>query len=119
MLLLISLSSSQESLRFELKAETLLTSLLREKLYFKESEVEQLQAEIAAAVRGNDILRCEVGNALDNLACVSHQLKNLDLQVFLDTNSAAKILRYISLYMFIYTACFANIACVKCMYKNT
>ena len=106
-------------MRFELKAETLLTSLLREKLYFKESEVEQLQAEIAAAVRGNDILRCEVGNTLDNLACVSHQLKNLDLQVFLDTNSAAKILRCISLYMFIYTGCFANIACAKCMYKNT
>uniref|UniRef100_A0A6M2EYX3 DUF7653 domain-containing protein n=1 Tax=Populus davidiana TaxID=266767 RepID=A0A6M2EYX3_9ROSI len=73
--------TTEESLRFELKAETLLTSLLREKLYFKESEVEQLQAEIAAAVRGNDILRCEVGNALDNLACVSHQLKNLDLQM--------------------------------------
>ncbi|KAG5237671.1 golgin subfamily member [Salix suchowensis] len=71
----------EESLRFELKAETLLTRLLREKLYFKESEVEQLQAEIAAAVRGNDILRCEVGNTLDNLACVSHQLKNLDLQM--------------------------------------
>ncbi|CAK7325579.1 unnamed protein product [Dovyalis caffra] len=71
----------EESLRFELKAETLLTSLLREKLYSKELEVEQLQAEIAAAVRGNDILQCEVENALDNLACVTHQLKNLELQI--------------------------------------
>ncbi|KAF9676754.1 hypothetical protein SADUNF_Sadunf08G0035800 [Salix dunnii] len=70
----------EESLRFELKAETLLTSLLREKLYSKELELEQLQAELATAVRGNDILQCEVHNSLDNLACVSHQLKNLELQ---------------------------------------
>lgn len=90
MLLLISLSSSQESLRFELKAETLLTSLLMEKLYSKELELEQLQAELATAVRGNDILRCEVDNSLDSLACVSHQLKNVELQVFLDPNSAEK-----------------------------
>ena len=90
MLLLISLSSSQESLRFELKAETLLTSLLREKLYSKELELEQLQAELATAVRGNDILQCEVHNSLDNLACASHQLKNLELQVFLDPNSEEK-----------------------------
>ncbi|KAJ6322865.1 hypothetical protein OIU77_012664 [Salix suchowensis] len=70
----------EESLRFELKAETLLTSLLREKLCSKESELEQLQAELATAVRGNDILQCEVHNSLDNLACASHQLKNLELQ---------------------------------------
>jgi hypothetical protein len=49
-----------------------------------------LQAELATAVRGNDILRCEVDNSLDSLACVSHQLKNLELQVFLDPNSAEK-----------------------------
>ncbi|TQD75568.1 hypothetical protein C1H46_038911 [Malus baccata] len=54
-------------MRDELKAETLLTNLLREKLYSKELEVEQLQAEVAAAVRGNDILRGEVQNAMDNL----------------------------------------------------
>lgn len=68
-------------MRSELKAETLLTSLLREKLYSKELEVEQLQAELATAVRGNDILRCEVQNALDNLSCVTHKLKDLELQV--------------------------------------
>lgn len=68
-------------MRSELKAETLLTSLLREKLYSKELEVEQLQAELATAVRGNDILLCEVQHALDNLSCVSHKLKDLELQV--------------------------------------
>ncbi|XP_022765274.1 interaptin [Durio zibethinus] len=73
--------SSEEIIRTELKAETLLTSLLREKLYSKELEVEQLQAEQAAAVRGNDILRCEVQNAMDNISCLTHRLKDLELQI--------------------------------------
>ncbi|XP_065622313.1 nuclear matrix constituent protein 1a isoform X2 [Quercus suber] len=73
--------TSEDVIRSELKAETLLTSLLREKLYSKELEVEQLQAELATAVRGNDILRCEVQNALDNLSCVTHNLKDLELQM--------------------------------------
>ncbi|KAL0414011.1 UNVERIFIED_CONTAM: hypothetical protein Sradi_1602800 [Sesamum radiatum] len=67
--------------RSELKAETLLTSLLREKLYSKDLEIEQLQAELAAAVRGNDVLKCEVQNALDNLSCINHKMKELELQM--------------------------------------
>ncbi|OMO69474.1 hypothetical protein CCACVL1_19486 [Corchorus capsularis] len=73
--------SSEEIIRTELKAETLVTSLLREKLYSKELEVEQLQAELAAGVRGNDILRCEVQNAMDNISCLTHRLKDLELQI--------------------------------------
>ncbi|XWS75073.1 hypothetical protein CRYUN_Cryun01aG0054000 [Craigia yunnanensis] len=73
--------SSEEIIRTELKAETLLTSLLREKLFSKELEVEQLQAELAASVRGNDILRCEVQNAMDNISGLTHRLKDLELQI--------------------------------------
>ncbi|KAG4196398.1 hypothetical protein ERO13_A06G179010v2, partial [Gossypium hirsutum] len=53
---------------------------IEEKLYSKELEVEQLQAEVSAAVRGNDILRCEVQNAMDNISCLTHRLKDLGLQ---------------------------------------
>ncbi|KAK7310294.1 hypothetical protein RJT34_07714 [Clitoria ternatea] len=73
--------SSEDIIRTELKAECLVTSLLREKLYSKELQVEQMQAELAAAVRGNDILRSEVQNALDNLSSVTHKLKDLELQM--------------------------------------
>ena len=72
-----------ESRKFELKADTLLTNLLLEKLYSMESEVEQLQAELAAAVRGNDILRAEVQNTQDGLSYATHKLKDLELQVIL------------------------------------
>ncbi|KAK5826537.1 hypothetical protein PVK06_021461 [Gossypium arboreum] len=73
--------SSEELTRTEIKTERLLTSLLREKLYSKELEVEQLQAEVSAAVRGNDILRCEVQNAMGNISCLTHRLKDLELQM--------------------------------------
>ncbi|CAH8265283.1 unnamed protein product [Arabidopsis lyrata] len=73
--------SGEKSLRAELRAETLVTSLLREKLYSKEQEIEQLQAEVAAGVRGNEVLQCEIQNVLDNLSVNNHQLKDLKLQM--------------------------------------
>ena len=73
----------QDTLNYDLKAKALMTSLLREKLYSKEVDVEQLEAELATAVRGNDILRCEVQNAMDNLSCITHKMKELEMQVML------------------------------------
>uniref|UniRef100_A0A7N0UCD4 DUF7653 domain-containing protein n=1 Tax=Kalanchoe fedtschenkoi TaxID=63787 RepID=A0A7N0UCD4_KALFE len=75
-----TMPTSERILKSELKAETLLTNLLREKLHCKELEVEQLQAELSTSVRGNDILKCEVQNALDSLSCASHTMKELELQ---------------------------------------
>ncbi|KAK9699497.1 hypothetical protein RND81_08G177300 [Saponaria officinalis] len=74
-------SNLQDLLRSELKAEMLLTSLLREKLYATSQEVEQLQAEVAAAARGKDVLKCEVDNALDSLSAVTHRMKEVELQM--------------------------------------
>ncbi|ESQ52609.1 hypothetical protein EUTSA_v10016225mg [Eutrema salsugineum] len=73
--------SVEKFLRAELRAESLVTSLLREKLYSKEEEIEQLQAEVAAGVRGNEVLQCEIQNVLDNLSVNTHQLKDLKLQM--------------------------------------
>ncbi|KAL9678037.1 hypothetical protein QQ045_015875 [Rhodiola kirilowii] len=72
--------TSERILKSELKAETLLTNLLREKLHCKELELEQLHAELATSVRGNEILKCEVQNALDSISCVNHTIKELELQ---------------------------------------
>ncbi|XP_044509845.1 cingulin-like [Mangifera indica] len=81
----------EENIRSELKAETLLTNLLREKLYSKELEVQQLQAELATAVRGNDILRCEAQNALDNISCMTHKLKDLENQILKKDESIGQL----------------------------
>ncbi|KAH1039014.1 hypothetical protein J1N35_040757 [Gossypium stocksii] len=73
--------SSEKTIRSELKAETMMTSLLKEKLYSKEVEIEELQAEVVAALRGNEILRCELQNSTDNISCLTHRLKDLQLQI--------------------------------------
>ncbi|KAF3613144.1 hypothetical protein FXO38_36414 [Capsicum annuum] len=65
----------------ELKSEILLTTVLREKLYSDEMDIKQLQADLDVAVRSNDILKCEVQNALDALSCATPKLKYLKLHV--------------------------------------
>ncbi|KAF7811431.1 golgin subfamily B member 1-like [Senna tora] len=82
---------AKDIIRTELKAECLVTSLLREKLYSKELQVEQLQAELATAVRGNDILKSEVQNAQDNHSCVTHKLKDLELQMLKKDESVNRL----------------------------
>ncbi|PHT80559.1 hypothetical protein T459_13574 [Capsicum annuum] len=67
----------------ELKSETLLTTVLREKLYSEEMDIKQLQADLATIVRGNDILKYEVQNELDALSYATPKLKYLELQVHL------------------------------------
>ncbi|KAF3679999.1 hypothetical protein FXO37_03554 [Capsicum annuum] len=65
----------------ELKLETLLTTVLREKLYYEKMDIKQLQDDLAVIVRGNDILKCEVQNMLDTLSYATPKLKYLELQV--------------------------------------
>ncbi|PHT69320.1 hypothetical protein T459_28807 [Capsicum annuum] len=64
----------------ELKLEILLTTVLREKLYFEEMDIKQLQDNLAATVRGNDILKWEVQNALEALSSDPPKLKYLEFQ---------------------------------------
>ncbi|KAJ8635187.1 hypothetical protein MRB53_009454 [Persea americana] len=64
-----------------LKAEILLTRVLREKLCHKELELEQLQAEPATSVRGHDILRCENQRSQDAVSSLTHKMKDLELQI--------------------------------------
>ncbi|GAB2215805.1 hypothetical protein Drorol1_Dr00020208, partial [Drosera rotundifolia] len=71
----------QDLTESELKAERLLTRVLREKLYMKDLEVEQLEATAATAVRGNDTLRSKIENALDTVSCLTHNIKDLELQM--------------------------------------
>ncbi|KAM3267055.1 paramyosin-like [Capsicum annuum] len=63
----------------ELKSETLQATVLREKLHSKEMDTKQLQDDLAATVRGNDILKCEVQNTLDALFCATPKLKYVEL----------------------------------------
>jgi len=65
----------------ELKAENLLTKLLREKLCSKELELEQLQSEFASSIRSQDILQTENQRLQDELSCLTHRANDMELQV--------------------------------------
>ncbi|KAK9117000.1 hypothetical protein Sjap_015947 [Stephania japonica] len=87
---LISQSLEEDvNLRLE---ETLVTSLLREKLLTKQLELDQLQAELATTVAGREILKHEVQVALDALSCMSLKMKDLELQM-LQKDESIKQLR--------------------------
>ncbi|PHT32869.1 hypothetical protein CQW23_29206 [Capsicum baccatum] len=44
-------------------------------------DIKQLQADLATTFTGNDILKCEVENALDAFSYATPKLKYLELQV--------------------------------------
>ncbi|KAE8712126.1 hypothetical protein F3Y22_tig00110264pilonHSYRG00379 [Hibiscus syriacus] len=56
-----------------------------------ELEVERLQAEVGSSLRGNDILRCEVQNAMDNISCLTHRLKDLELQMLKKEDNISRL----------------------------
>nr|XP_043633678.1 uncharacterized protein LOC122604880 [Erigeron canadensis] len=39
------------------------------------------RAEVVKTARGNDILTCELQNAMDNLSCITHKKKDLEIQL--------------------------------------
>ncbi|PIA42543.1 hypothetical protein AQUCO_02000176v1 [Aquilegia coerulea] len=71
----------ENNMGLELKAEVLLTTALRDKLVAKQLEIDQLQLELATAIRGHDILRSEVQASLDAISSMSHKMKDLELQL--------------------------------------
>ncbi|KAK9154450.1 hypothetical protein Sjap_001930 [Stephania japonica] len=73
--------ASEVDVDLRLMEEILVTSLFREKLLSKQLEVDQLQSELATTIMGQEILRHEVQGALDALSCVSHKMKDHELQM--------------------------------------
>ncbi|XP_026661184.2 golgin subfamily B member 1-like isoform X2 [Phoenix dactylifera] len=71
---------SKDELELELKAETMVTRVLREKLCYKELELDQLQAEMASSIRVHDVLQTEIQRLQDELSCLTHKMKDMELQ---------------------------------------
>ncbi|KAH9615368.1 hypothetical protein KSS87_007290 [Heliosperma pusillum] len=65
----------------ELRAESMLTSILKEKLYFKEKEIERVQAELTRVLQSHDVLKSEIQDAVDTVSCLNHKMKNYELQM--------------------------------------
>ncbi|PHT25971.1 Calpain-type cysteine protease DEK1 [Capsicum baccatum] len=75
--------------------------------------INQFQPDLAATVRGNDILKCEVENTLDTLSYATPKLKYLELQylvrisatIFFSSMSKSSVLLGLSLTVPLMVAC--------------
>lgn len=65
---------------FKLKEEALLNRVLKEALLSKELDIEQLQSDVASLLRIQDVMRNEVQRVQDELSCVTHKAKHMELQ---------------------------------------
>ncbi|KAJ0975411.1 hypothetical protein J5N97_017376 [Dioscorea zingiberensis] len=71
----------QDKWELELKAETKLNRLLRERLFSSELELERLEADFASSVRSRDVLQTEIQRLQDELSCLNHKTKDMELQM--------------------------------------
>ncbi|XP_072997776.1 uncharacterized protein [Typha latifolia] len=73
--------ASEDDMELKLKAEVMLTRVLREKLCSKELELEQLHAELAYSVRGYGVQQNEIQRLQDELSCLNHKAKEMEFQM--------------------------------------
>jgi hypothetical protein len=55
--------------------------VLKEALLSKELDVEQLESDLASSLRIQDVMRNEIQRVQDELSCMNHKAKHLELQV--------------------------------------
>lgn len=71
---------SRDDFEIKLKEEAMVNRVLKEKLMSKELDIEQLHSELASLVRIQDVMQNEIQRAQDELCCITHKSKNLELQ---------------------------------------
>ncbi|KAF0907589.1 hypothetical protein E2562_018396 [Oryza meyeriana var. granulata] len=64
----------------KLKEEAILNRVLKEALLSKELDVQQLESDLASSLRIQDVMRNEIQRVQDELSCMSHKAKHLELQ---------------------------------------
>uniref|UniRef100_A0A0E0LPY5 DUF7653 domain-containing protein n=1 Tax=Oryza punctata TaxID=4537 RepID=A0A0E0LPY5_ORYPU len=64
----------------KLKEEAILNRILKEALLSKELDVEQLESDLASSLRIQDVMRNEIQRVQDELSCMNHKAKHLELQ---------------------------------------
>ncbi|CAM0145054.1 unnamed protein product [Urochloa decumbens] len=66
----------------KLKEEVMLSRVLKDALLLKELDIEQLESDLASSLRIQDVMRNEIQRVQDELSCITHKAKQLELQVF-------------------------------------
>lgn len=71
----------QDDIEIKLREEAMISRVLKEKLLSKELDIEQLQSDLAASVRVQEVLQNEIQRVQDELRCLTHKYKHLEVQV--------------------------------------
>ncbi|CAN6306809.1 unnamed protein product [Urochloa humidicola] len=72
---------SRDGIEIKLREEAIISRVLKEKLLSKELDIEQLQSDLAASLRIQDVLQNEIQRVQDELRCLTHKSKHLEVQV--------------------------------------
>ncbi|KAL6648242.1 hypothetical protein ACP70R_012466 [Stipagrostis hirtigluma subsp. patula] len=76
-----SIKLSRDDFEINLREETMINRVLKEKLLSRELDFEQLQSDLAASARIQDVMQNEIQRVQDELRCLTHKSKHLEVQV--------------------------------------
>uniref|UniRef100_I1PAU1 DUF7653 domain-containing protein n=1 Tax=Oryza glaberrima TaxID=4538 RepID=I1PAU1_ORYGL len=82
---------SKDDIEFKLKEESMLCRVLKEKLLSRERDIEQLQSDLASSVRIQDVMQNEIQRVQDELCCLTHKSKHLEMQVLKKEENISQI----------------------------
>ncbi|ONM54229.1 hypothetical protein ZEAMMB73_Zm00001d020088 [Zea mays] len=71
----------QDDFGFKLKEEAMLNKVLKETVLSKVVAIDKLQSGLASSLRIQDVMRNEIQRVQDELSCITHKAKQLELQV--------------------------------------
>ncbi|KAI0498215.1 hypothetical protein KFK09_021456 [Dendrobium nobile] len=72
---------SEDDMEVELKAEAILTRLLREKICSRELEIEQLQRDLTSSIRKCDQLSTDIQTLKDEVSCLNHKKRDIEIKM--------------------------------------
>ncbi|GJN08015.1 hypothetical protein PR202_ga25899 [Eleusine coracana subsp. coracana] len=74
-------SLSRDEFDIKLREEAIISRVLKERLLSRELDIEQLQSDLAASIRIQDVMQNEIQRVQDELCCLTHKSKHLEVQV--------------------------------------
>ncbi|XP_042399034.1 myosin-11-like isoform X2 [Zingiber officinale] len=82
---------TEDEMLLNIRAEAILSRLLKENLFSRELEYEQLQADFARSIRARDVLQNANQRLQDEVSCLSHKMKDLELQILKKDETIAQL----------------------------
>jgi len=70
-----------DDFELKLKEEAMLSRVLKEAVFLKELDIEQLEVDLTSSLRLQDVMINEIQRVQGELSCITHKAKQLELQV--------------------------------------